>query len=204
MASSALGLGWYLDSGDSLHMTGDKKLFSDLVEKYLQMHIELGDDGRYSVTVIGTITFQKESGKLFHLKYVMHVPGLKKKLVSVAMLEDRGYDVVFSEGKVFLRPKTVGKAKKVGIRVKNLYRLDVDGIYTELPIVGKCEKSMQLMLEREQDLHAGKSEPWDVEQPQDEDHGVGETTHADKFCAIWAEGVHAAIPPGERWGDMHE
>jgi hypothetical protein len=27
----------------------------------------------------------------------MHVPGLKKNLVSVAMLEDRGYDVVFND-----------------------------------------------------------------------------------------------------------
>ena len=38
----------------------------------------------------------------FLLKYVMHVPGLKKNLVSVAMLEDRAYDVVFREGKAFL------------------------------------------------------------------------------------------------------
>ena len=74
----------------------------------------------------------------------------------------------------------------------------------ELPTFGKCKKDMQLKLEREQDLHAGKSEPWDVEHPQDEDHGVGETTHAEKFHARWVEGVHATIPLGERWGDMHE
>ena len=74
----------------------------------------------------------------------------------------------------------------------------------ELPTVGKCKKNMQLKLEREQDLHEGKSEPWDVEQPQDEDHGVGETTHVEKFLSKWAKGVHAAIPPGERWGYMHE
>ena len=54
------------------------------------------------MTEIGTITFQRASGKLFHLKDVVDVPGLKKNLISVAMLEDRGYDVVFSEGKVFL------------------------------------------------------------------------------------------------------
>ena len=63
---------------------------------------------------------------------------------------------------------------------------------------------MQLKLEREKDLHASKSEPLDVEQPQDEDHGVEETTHVEKFRARWEEGVHAAIPPGERWGNMHE
>ena len=62
---------------------------------------------------------------------------------------------------------------------------------------------MQLKLERELDLHAGKSEPRDVEQPQDEDHGVGATTHAEKFRARWAEGVHATIPPGKRWAGMH-
>ena len=66
------------------------------------MHIEMGDDRRYSATEISSITFHRESGKLFQLKNLMHVPGLKKNLVSVAMLEDRGYDVVFSEGKYFL------------------------------------------------------------------------------------------------------
>ena len=87
---------------------------------------------------------------------------------------------------------------------KNLYRFDVDGISMELPTVGKCKKYIQLNLEREHDFHAGKSEPQDMEQPQDEDHGVGATTHAEKFCARWEKGVHAAIPPGERWDDTYE
>ena len=87
---------------------------------------------------------------------------------------------------------------------KNIYRFDVDGISTELPTVGKCNKDMKLKLEREKYLHAGKIETLDVEQPQDENHGVGENTHTEKFRARWEEGVHAAIPPSERWGDMHE
>ena len=66
------------------------------------MHIEMDDDGRYSTTEIGTITFQRQSCKPFILKDVMHVPGLKNNLVFVAMLEDLGYDVVFNEGNVFL------------------------------------------------------------------------------------------------------
>ena len=158
MVSSTLGLGWYFDSGASFHMTGDVNLFSDLVEKDLQLHVELGENGRYSATGIGTITFQRESGKLILLQDVVHVLGLKKNLISVAMLEDKGNDVVFSEGKVFLRYKETGQVKKVGIRAKNLYRLEVDGIFTELPTIGKCKKDMQLKLERELDLHADKSE----------------------------------------------
>ena len=56
-----------------------------------------------------------------------------------------------------------GQVKKVRIRAKNLYRLEVDGIYMELPTIGKCEKAMQLKLEREKYLHVCKSEPLDVE-----------------------------------------
>ena len=61
-------------------MTRDKELFSSLEEKDLHMHIEMGDDGLYSATGIGTVTFQRQSRKHL-LKYVMHVPGLKNNLV---------------------------------------------------------------------------------------------------------------------------
>ncbi len=57
----------------------------------------------------------------------MHVKGLKKNLVLVAILEDRGYDVVFNDGKSFLQHKTTGQVKKIRIQVKNLYMLEVDG-----------------------------------------------------------------------------
>eukprot|EP00253_Pinus_taeda_P025736 PITA_25736 len=109
LVSSVMGSVWFLDSGASFHMTGDKDLLSDLEDKDLGVHIKMGDDGRYSATGIGTISFERESGKPFVLKEVMHVPRLKKNLISVAMLEDKGYDVVFSKGKAFLRSKTTGE-----------------------------------------------------------------------------------------------
>ena len=118
-----MGSVWFLDSGASFHMIGDKYLFSDLKEKDLGVHIEIGDDGRYSANGIRTISFERELGKPFILKDVMHVQGLKKNLISMAMLEDKGYDVVFSEGKAFLRHKTTGQTRRIGIRVKNLYQL---------------------------------------------------------------------------------
>ena len=78
------------------------------------------------MTGIGTITFERESGKPFLLKDVMHVLGLKKNLVLVMMLEDKGYEVVFNDGKAFLRHKTTVQNKRIGIRVNNLYKLEVD------------------------------------------------------------------------------
>ena len=56
----------------------------------------------------------------------MYVLGLKKNLVSVAALENRGYDVLFSKGKAFLRHIAMGQVKRIRVWVKNLYKLDVE------------------------------------------------------------------------------
>ena len=106
---------WFLDSGASFQMTRDRDLFTNLDEKDLGVHIDMGNDVRYSVTNISTISFERESGKPFLLKEVMHVPGLKKNLISVVMLEDKGYDVVFSKGKAFLRSKATGETRRIGV-----------------------------------------------------------------------------------------
>ena len=103
MVSSMIGCGWFLDSGASFHMIDDKSLFSTLEEKDLKILIEMGDDEKYSVSGVGTVAFQREHGASITLTDVKYVPGLKKNLVSIAMLEDKGYDDVFSKGNVFLR-----------------------------------------------------------------------------------------------------
>eukprot|EP00253_Pinus_taeda_P005675 PITA_05675 len=108
MVSSMMGSVWYLDSGASFHMSNNKELFSNLEDKDLQMHIEMEDDGKYSVTSISIVTFQRESGSPHILRDVMYVPGLKKNLVFVSMLEDNGYDVIFSKGKALLRHIATG------------------------------------------------------------------------------------------------
>ena len=106
-------------------MTGDKSLFSTLEEKDLQILIGMGNDEKYSVSGVGIVIFQREHGARLTLTDVKYVPGLKRNLVSIAMLEDRGYDVVFSKGKVFLRHIITRQVKQIGSRVKNLYALEV-------------------------------------------------------------------------------
>ena len=115
MVSSMVGCVWYLDSGASFHMTGNKSLFSTLEEKDLKMHIKMGDDGKYHVSGEGTVVLQSKHGAPLTLIDVNYVPGLKKNIVSVTTLENKGYDVVFSKGKVFLRHISTGKTKRFGI-----------------------------------------------------------------------------------------
>lgn len=72
---------------------------------------------------VGIVRFQRESNNPLHNKHVLYVLGLKKNLFSVATLEDKGYDVILSRGKSCLKYLTSGSAKKIGVRMKNLYRL---------------------------------------------------------------------------------
>lgn len=57
MTNTMMGSIWYLDNGASFHMMGNIYFFSDLEEKYLPMHIDMGDDGRYNMIEIDIVTF---------------------------------------------------------------------------------------------------------------------------------------------------
>ena len=79
------------------------------------MRIEMGDDGNYSISGESIIVFQREHGAPLTLSDVKYMPRLKRNLVSVVMLEDKGYDVVFSKGKAFLRHIATSQTKRIGI-----------------------------------------------------------------------------------------
>lgn len=113
---------------------------------------------------VGTISFQKESGNSLHLRDVLYVPGLRKNLVSVATLEDEGYDIIFSRGKAYLQHLVSGCKKQISVRVKNLYKLQVETIAALSSKAGSAQ-SREVMVEREQDT-ALKMEPQLVSQFQ--------------------------------------
>ena len=61
--------------------------------------------------------FKRESDSLLHLKNLIYVLGLKKKLVFVAILEDKGYAVVFNKEKAYLKNSDLGQFKQIRLRV---------------------------------------------------------------------------------------
>ena len=52
------------------------------------------------------------------LRDVLYVPGLKKNLVSVSMIEDKGLGVSFLDGHVHMFPKTAGTSASAAIGVR--------------------------------------------------------------------------------------
>lgn len=61
----------------------------------MQFHIELGDDGKNLTKGVSIVNFERESSSSLHLRDAPYVLGLKKNLISIATLEEKGYDVIF-------------------------------------------------------------------------------------------------------------
>jgi hypothetical protein len=55
----------------------------------------------------------------------LFVPGMRRNLVSISALEDKGYKIAFSDGKVLAWHKnaSMGLARVIGVREDSLYRL---------------------------------------------------------------------------------
>jgi hypothetical protein len=118
---------WLIDNGALRHMTGYRYHMTDLVEKETSLHVVLGYNARYNVKWVGTYTFQLDSDIPLQLSEVLYVPGMKRNLVFVSALEDKGYKVTFSEGKFLAWHKNshMDYARVIGVRENNLYRLIV-------------------------------------------------------------------------------
>jgi hypothetical protein len=115
---------WLIDSGASRHMTGYRKHLTDLVEKESCMHVVLDDNARYIVKGVGSSSFQLNSNIPLQLSEVLYVPGMKRNLVFVSALEDKGYKVTFYEGKFLTWHKNshMDFAWVIGVRENSLYR----------------------------------------------------------------------------------
>jgi hypothetical protein len=114
---------WYIDSGASRHMTGVREHLTYLT-KIDDLEVVLRDDRVVKAVGSGTISFQRESLPPMLLRDVLYVPDLKKNLISVSTIEERGYEVLFHDGHVFLFPKgsSITSAKVIGTRHENLYK----------------------------------------------------------------------------------
>jgi hypothetical protein len=116
---------WYIDSGASSHMSGVREHFTDHKDPEIRLEIVLGDDTVVRAAGCGTISFMRECMQPLVFKDVLFVPELKKNLVSVSSLQDRGLEVSFKRTKVLIHPKgsNITHGRVIGMREGNLYKL---------------------------------------------------------------------------------
>lgn len=79
---------WFLDTGCSNHMCGEKKWFSDLEECYKHT-VKLGDNSKMLVVGRGNVKLETE-GASHIITNVYYIPELKNNLISNGQLVERG------------------------------------------------------------------------------------------------------------------
>jgi hypothetical protein len=106
-------------------MTDVREHSTDLKELEVKMEIALGDDTIVRVVGRGTVTFQRESMPPISIMDVLYVPGMKKNLISVSTLQDRGLEVSFRGTYFLIHPKgsRLTSGQVIGVRDGKLYRL---------------------------------------------------------------------------------
>jgi hypothetical protein len=116
---------WLIDSGASRHTIGFKQNLANYQDKKFKAKVELGDDGTYDIKGFGSTSFHFHSGNIFHINEILYVPGLKKNLISVSVLESKGYYVAFSKGKALLwsSNEDINTAITIGTRESGLYKI---------------------------------------------------------------------------------
>ena len=81
---------WYLDSGCSKHMIGDKSKFLSISFKQ-EGHVTYGDNNKGRILGRGSI----RDKDILIIHDVLYVEGLKHNLLSISQLCEKGYQVIF-------------------------------------------------------------------------------------------------------------
>ncbi|CAI0476507.1 unnamed protein product, partial [Linum tenue] len=93
---------WWVDSGANIHVSKDRKWFKTYkpVEDGCVLH--MGNESTAPVEGRGTVELEFTSGKILVLRDVLHVPKIRKNLVSGSVLNKLGYRQVYDSDRYVL------------------------------------------------------------------------------------------------------
>lgn len=94
---------WYLDSGCSNHMTGNKNYFVEL-DKSKKSRVMLGNNSQVQACGVGTVAVECKSGRKF-IHDVMYIPSLANNLLSLGQLLKKGYYAIFDNEECLIYDK---------------------------------------------------------------------------------------------------
>ena len=123
-------------------MTSNRGTLVSYKKNKFTTQVELGDDSTYKIEGVGSTSLQPDPGMVLHIDNVLYVTGLKKNLLSIASLEDKGYRVLFMDKKVLLwaKDEDLSSAIQIGVQEGGLYKASKDFTHAlVLHSVDPCE-----------------------------------------------------------------
>ena len=98
-------------------MTRYKGSLSNLIHKDSPRNVNLGDDYQYPIKGVGEASYKLDTGKVMRMKDVLYVSSLKKNILSISSLDEKGFKVAFVDREFLMWPKgkTFDDAVVIGV-----------------------------------------------------------------------------------------
>ncbi|XP_016694503.1 uncharacterized protein [Gossypium hirsutum] len=103
---------WYLDTGCSNHMCGNKVAFSTLDESYYDS-VKFRDNSKVSGMGKGQVIIQAKKESIQTISNILYVPDLKTNLLSLGQLQEKGYEIVIKNGECCIQDNKLGLISQV-------------------------------------------------------------------------------------------
>ena len=115
--------GWWIDTGATRHICGDKNLFSEYKQIDDGEKLYMGNSSASNVEGKGNVMLKFTSGIVVTLTDVLHVPEIRKKLVLGPILSKKGFKLVFEYDRFILTTARMYVGK--GYLAEGLFKLNV-------------------------------------------------------------------------------
>ena len=123
---------WFLDSGCSNHMTGDKHWFIQLDESFRQV-VKLGNDTKMAVMGKGNIKF-RVNGTSQVISDVFYLPDLKNNLLSIGQLQEHNLGILIQNGECRIYHHERGLIMQTRMLANRMFIILAERIKSQEPI----------------------------------------------------------------------
>ncbi|XP_070020492.1 uncharacterized protein [Nicotiana sylvestris] len=114
---------WSIDSGATRHVCAVTEAFATYSTAGPEEEISMGNNATAKIEGYGKIFLKMTSGKVLTLNNVLHVPTIRKNLVSISLLVKNGFKCVFVSDKVVVSKNEMYVGK--GYLTEGLFKLNV-------------------------------------------------------------------------------
>ena len=151
---------WWVDTGATRHVFLDKKMFSSYQTIDNGEQLFMGNSSSSKVEGQGKVVLKMTSGNELTLNDVLHVPKIRKNIVSRSLLSKKGFKLVFVSDNFILTKNGMYVGK--GYMSNGLFKLNVMTVVPPIKNINNKNTSSTYMLESSNVWHGRLGHNYDT------------------------------------------